>query len=237
MNKNAKISLSIIVPIFNEENTLIKILNKIQYLNDYCNLEVVLVNDGSTDKTKKIINDNKNLYSKFVNLEKNCGKGKAVIEGLKISTGDYLIIQDADLEYDPRDIVRFIEKIKNHSAELVLGSRFIGNERSILHFWHMVGNKFITLIFNFLNNATFSDIYCCYCLFKRENLKINNLKSFGWGQHAEILSYVYKKSNKVFEIGVNYNARNYSEGKKIKYKHVFEVIYWIFLVRIKNIIN
>jgi len=237
MNETKKISLSIIIPILNEENTLIKILNKIQYLNDYCNLEIILVNDGSTDKSKKIINDNKDLYSKSLHLEKNFGKGKAVIEGLKISTGDYLLIQDADLEYDPKDIVRFIEKIKNYSADLILGSRFIGSERSVLHFWHMVGNKFITLLFNFLNNATFSDIYCCYCLFKKDNLKISNLKSFGWGQQAEILTYVYKKSNKVFEIGVKYNARTYLEGKKIKYKHVFEVIYWIVLIRIKNLIN
>ena len=236
MNEYYNFSISIIIPIFNEEKTILKILNKLQFLKDFCSIEIVLVNDGSTDKSKDIIDQNKSLYTKVINLKKNYGKGKAVIEGLKNCSGDYLLVQDADLEYEPRDIIKFIEKIKNYSADLIIGSRFIGSERSILHFWHMVGNKFITILFNFLNNTTFSDIYCCYCLIKRNNINLNKLKSFGWGQHAEILTYAVKNSSKIYEIGINYNARTYSEGKKIKYFNIFEVIFWIINTRLKSLI-
>ena len=95
-----------------------------------------------------------------------------------------------------------------------MGSRFIGRKRSVLHFWHMTGNKVITLLFNLLNNTTFTDIYCCYCMFKKELINHEKLKSYGWGQQAEILTYLVKNSDKIFEIGINYNARNYKEGKK-----------------------
>ena len=115
-----------------------------------------------------------------------------------------------------------------------MGSRFIGTQRSVLHFWHMIGNKFITLLFNFLNNTTFTDIYCCYCMFKKNLIDTNNLKSFGWGQQAEILTYAINRRSKLFEIAVNYNARNYEDGKKIRYYDVFSVIYWIIFTKIKK---
>ena len=118
-----------------------------------------------------------------------------------------------------------------------MGSRFISEHRSVLYFWHMIGNKFVTFLFNILNNTTFTDIYCCYFLFKRKNLDISKLKSFGWGQQAEILSYLVKESKKIYEIGVSYSARNYDEGKKIRYFNVFEVIYWIFITKFKTIIS
>ena len=118
------------------------------------------------------------------------------------------------MEYDPNDLVLFIDKIKNFNADLILGSRFIGNERSVLHFWHMVGNKLITFIFNIINNTAFTDIYCCYCLFKRELINPNNLRSNGWGQQAEILTYVVKNSKKINEIAVNYNAGRMMKEKK-----------------------
>ena len=147
--------------------------------------------------------------------------------------GEYIFFQDADLEYNPDDIVKFLDKIENYGADMVMGSRFISEERSVLHFWHMKGNKFITFIFNILNNTTFTDIYCCYCLFIRKNLPINRLRSKGWGQQAEILTYLTKNSKKIFETAVDYDGRSYSEGKKIRYHHVFEVIYWICITKIK----
>lgn len=229
------ISLSIIVPVYNEEKTIIRILEKLKILKSVCDLEIIIVNDGSSDNTKKILEDNKNLYSQAVHIGKNLGKGKAVIEGLKKSSFNYIVFQDADLEYDPEDLKMFIAKINNSNADLIMGSRFIGNERSVLNFWHMVGNKLITLIFNLLNNTTFSDIYCCYLLYKRENLNVNKLKSFKWGQQAEILTHVVKNSKKIYEIGINYDARKYEDGKKIRYYHVFSVIYWIVVTRIKTI--
>ena len=233
MDISSKLNFSIIIPVFNEEKTLFEILNQLQFLKNYCDLEIILVNDGSTDKTKEIINQNRNLYSKSINLEINRGKGKAVIEGLKNCSGEYVLIQDADLEYEPKDIKKFLDKINNYSADLILGSRFIGTERSVLHFWHMIGNKLITILFNLLNNTTYSDIYCCYCLFKKKNVDINKLKSYGWGQHAEILTHAVKNSSKIYEIAVNYNARTYFEGKKIKYYNIFEVIFWIIYTRFK----
>lgn len=232
---NNKITLSIIIPVYNEEKTVIKLLKNVSNISNYCETEIIVINDGSTDNTKGEILKNKKLYNKFIDLKKNKGKGKAVIEGLKSATYEYIVFQDADLEYNPNDLTLFVEKIQTNQADLILGSRFIGSQRSVLHFWHMLGNKFITILFNLLNNTTFSDIYCCYMLYKRNNLDIKRLKSFRWGQHAEILTYVVKKSKKIYEIGINYDARRYQDGKKIRYFDVFSVVYWIVLTRIKII--
>ena len=234
---NNTIFLSIVVPVFNEEKTITNVINELIYLKKICKIEIIVVNDGSTDKSKKIINNNKSKISKIIHFEKNKGKGKAVIEGIKNCNGDYILVQDADLEYDPKDIKKFITKIKEGVADCILGSRFIGSERSVLHFWHMIGNKFITTLFNILNNTAFSDIYCCYLLFKKNAIKTQKLKSYGWGQHAEILTFVIKNSNKPFEIAVRYNSRTYKDGKKIKYYNVFEVVYWIINTRIKTIFS
>ncbi len=228
------INLSIIIPVYNEENTLLDVLKNLKKLKNFCNLEIIVVNDGSTDKTSKIIEDNKGLFTKSINLNKNLGKGKAVIEGLKKCNLDYVLVQDADLEYDPLDIKEFIFQIENFKFDIILGSRFISNNRTVLNFWHMAGNKFISLLFNIINNTTFSDIYCCYFMFKRNDVEVNNLKSFGWGQQAEILTFVTNKNSKIFEIGVRYHGRSYAEGKKIKYYDVFSVIYWIIITKIRK---
>ena len=227
-------SLSIVIPVYNEEKTLLNVLNKVKKLDSICELEVIIVNDGSSDKSKKIIDDNESLYSKAIHLKNNSGKGKAVIEGIKNCNLEYILIQDADLEYDPNDIKVFLEENKEFKYDLIMGSRFIGTRRSVLHFWHMLGNKFITFLFNFLNNTTFTDIYCCYCMFKRDLINVKNLKCNNWGQQAEILTYIINKNSKIFEIAVNYHGRTYKDGKKIRYYDVFSVIYWIFATKIKK---
>ena len=211
-------NLSIIVPVYNEQATLLNVLKKLAFLKDKCNLEIIIINDGSIDNSKQIIESSSNLYTKAI---KNC-------------TQDYIFIQDADLEYDPNDILIFLEENEKYSYDLIMGSRFIGTRRSVLHFWHMIGNKFITFLFNFLNNTTFTDIYCCYCMFKRQLIDVNKLKCYNWGQQAEILTYLIGRNSKIFEIGVNYHGRNYSEGKKIRYYNVFSVIYWIISTKIKK---
>ena len=231
------ISTSIIIPVYNEEKTVLNILDKIKNLKVRSDIEVIVINDGSTDNTKKIIEDNKKYYSKVLHLDRNSGKGRAVIEGLKIATGDYVFFQDADLEYSPEDMHNFVEIVINNKADLIMGSRFTAERRSVLHFWHMLGNRFITFIFNVLNNTTFTDIYCCYCLFERKKLEVNKLKSFGWGQQAEILTYLAFNANKIYESAVSYDGRKYQEGKKIKYYHVIEVIYWIIATRLKTLIK
>ena len=171
MSNKFNFQLTIIVPVYNEEKTIKKILSDLRILEEYCKLEIIVVNDCSQDDSLNIINENKNLFNVLINLDKNKGKGKAVIEGLKKSNGEYILIQDADLEYEPKDIISFLAKVKHQNADLVMGSRFIGINRSVLNFWHMVGNKMITFLFNFLNNTTFSDIYCCYCLFEKKIYK------------------------------------------------------------------
>ena len=230
-------NLSIIIPVFNEETTILEILNRVNMLKKICQLEVIVINDGSNDNSKKIIEDNSQYYSKFIDLEKNSGKGKAVIEGIKNCTSNYILIQDADLEYDPQDIINFIEENSENNFDIIMGSRFIGNKRTVLHFWHMLGNKFITFLFNFLNNTTFSDIYCCYCMFKKDLVNVKKLKCYGWGQQAEILTYAVNNKTKIFEIGINYHGRNYEEGKKIRYYDVFSVIYWIIFTRIRKLFS
>ena len=231
------ISTSIIVPVFNEEKTIITVLKKINEIKKSLNLEIVIINDGSTDNSKKLIDQNIKYFDKVKHLKKNLGKGKAIIEGLKISSMDHVFFQDSDMEYDPIDLIKFIKIAENYNADLIMGSRFIASKRSVLNFWHMLGNKFITFLFNFLNNTTFTDIYCCYCLFERKKLQVNKLKSFGWGQQAEILTYLAFNANKIYESAVSYDGRKYQEGKKIKYYHVIEVIYWIIATRLKTLIK
>ena len=231
------ISISVIIPVYNEEATILALLTKLKQLSNNANVEIIIINDGSTDKSKAIIEDHADLYHIVKHLEFNQGKGKAIIEGLKISTKDYVFFQDGDLEYDPSDLSKFISIANNFQADFIMGSRFIGEKRSVIHFWHMIGNKVITFIFNLINNTVFTDIYCCYCLFIRKNLPINRLRSNGWGQQAEILTYLAKNSKKTFETAVNYDGRSYADGKKIRYHHVFEVIYWICVTKIKVIFS
>ncbi len=223
--------VSIIIAVYNEEKTLQQLLDKIKILKKQINtnLEIIIINDGSTDSTKKIIDNNSEFFNHIITNNNNYGKGYSIIKGLEKSIGDYIFFQDADLEYNPKDLKIFIESSKKFNCDIVMGSRFIAHNRSVLHFWHMLGNKLITFIFNILNNTTFTDIYCCYCFFKKDLINTSKLKSRGWGQQAEILSQIVKKSKKNYEVGVEYNARNYSDGKKIRYYHVFEVIYWILV--------
>ena len=227
------ISVSIIIPVYNEEKTIQKILSKLNLIKNIADFEIIVINDGSTDNTRKIIDNNSNLYDEVKHLPKNQGKGKAIIEGLKISTKEYIFFQDADLEYDPMDLQEFIKMVKKYQVDLIMGTRFPLRSGSVLPFWPILGNKLVTFIFNIINNTTFSDICCCYCLFKRKILPIKNIKSNGWGQHMEILTYLSKKSTKIVELSVRYNNRSYSEGKKIHYYHILEVIYWIVITRIK----
>ena len=229
MNKK----LSILIPVYNEEKTLLNILERINESKiENFDFETIIINDGSDDNTFNVIKENSDLYDKVINLDKNRGKGYAVKSGLKIATGDYVIFQDADLEYDPEDIIKFTNLINKFSVDVIIGSRFNYSDYIRSHnIANKFGNYILTLFFNLLYNTTFTDIYSCYLAFRRDILDVDKLKTDGFEQHAEILCKIVKKSDKFYEVPINYNGRSAKEGKKIKFYHFFTVIYRILIER------
>ena len=226
--------ISIIIASYNEEKTIIEILKRINKTkkNNY-DYEIIVVNDGSTDDSLKLLENNTNLYNKLLNFSNNKGKGFAVKEGLKIATGDYIIFQDADLEYDPDDINSFCEIYERFDADVIIGSRMRYKKYTRSHnFFNLIGNKLITFLFNILHNCTFTDVYTCYLSFKRNLLDPARLKTHGFEQQAEILGLLMKKAKKSYEVPINYSGRDKSEGKKIRFYHIFPVIYQIIKTRI-----
>ena len=229
MNKK----LSILIPVYNEEKTLLNILKRINECKiDNFDFETIIINDGSDDDTFNVIKENSDLYDKVINLDKNRGKGFAVKCGLKIATGDYVIFQDADLEYDPKDFIKFTNLINKFSVDVIIGSRFNYSDYTRSHnIANKFGNYILTLFFNLLYNTTFTDIYSCYLAFRRDILDVDKLKTDGFEQHAEILCKIVKKSDRFYEVPINYNGRSAKEGKKIKFYHFFTVIYRILIER------
>ena len=230
-----KILLSIIVPLFNEEKTILDILLKLSSLKEKENsIQIIVVNDGSTDRSQEILNDNKNLYDNMIVNSTNGGKGNAVKKALEISEGEYITFQDADLEYDPMDFLKFINLINKFAPDLIIGSRFIYSDYTRSHYiFNKFGNQFITLLFNLIYNTTFTDVYSCYACFKKNLLNSQSIKTNGFEQHAEILTKIVKNGKKFYEVPINYNGRSHDEGKKIKFYHIFSVIYQILIGRIK----
>ena len=231
-----KKKLSIIIPVYNEENTIKAILEKFHEckINDL-DFEIIIINDGSTDNSVKIISENEKLFNQFINLEKNNGKGFAIKSGLKFATGDYIILQDADLEYDPSEYSKLSNPIINNKADVVYGSRFLGNdERRVLYFWHTVGNKFLTLLSNMLSNLNLTDMEVCYKVFKSDVIKNINLKENKFGFEPEITAKIAKKNIKIYEVGIKYFGRKYSEGKKITWKDGFSAIRCIIKYNLFN---
>ena len=221
-----KIKVSVVIPVFNEESTIISILKKINEQNiPNIDIEIIIINDGSTDNSLKIIEQNSNLYSKLINLKINKGKGGAVREGLKSASGEFILFQDADLEYDPSEYPILFRPILELDADIVMGSRLMSPPLTrVYYFWNKVGNRCITLLFDILHNTTLTDIYSGYIVFRKELLNPNNLRTDGWEQQAEILSKIVKDSRKIYEVPITYYGRTYEEGKKIKPKDVIKII-------------
>ena len=220
------LKLSVLIPAFNEEKTIVEILNQVSLQSiEGVEIEVIVVDDGSADNTLSLLKANSDLYQHLVALPNNLGKGGAVNAGLAVATGDFVLFQDADLEYDPNEYPLLLMPILKYNADIVLGSRLMSPPYTRVHyFWHRIGNKLITLCFNVINNTTFSDIYSCYLLYKTDLLRPEELKENGWAQHAEILTLAVKRGKIFYEVPISYHGRTYDQGKKIRGHHIIRVL-------------
>lgn len=217
--------LSIIIPCYNEQSTIKEIIYKIKNQSKI-DKEIIVVDDYSQDKTRDILQqDLKDIIHKVVLNDQNYGKGYSIRKGIEHSTGDCILIQDADLEYNPSDYNKLLNPIINNKADVVYGSRFLGtNERRILYFWHTLGNKFLTLLSNMFSNLNLTDMEVGYKVFKSEVLKNIELKENRFGFEPEVTAKIAKKNIRIFEVGIDYFGRKYSEGKKITWKDGFSAI-------------
>lgn len=235
MNTNTITTLSIIIPAFNEEQTIHEILNKIKevILPNGIQKEIVIVNDYSTDNTsqaiKKYQSHNPEMNIQFFEHEKNKGKGAALHTGIKKVTGEVFVIQDADLEYDPNEYILLLTPILQGKADVVYGSRFMGGRpHRILFFWHSIGNKFLTFLSNMLSNLNLTDMETCYKMFKTSHVQALELKEKRFGFEPEITAKIAKIPKiRIYEVGISYYGRTFEEGKKIGWKDGFRALYCI----------
>ena len=227
--------ISVIIPVYNEERYIEQVLNKVNDEKKNINLEIIVSDDCSKDNTIKIIEKNKHLYDVLIKSQKNKGKGRAIIEATKHVTGDYILIQDADLEYDPKDYNKLIEPIKKFKADVVYGSRFKGSEaKRILYFKNRIANYFLSFLVSLLTNINFSDVETGYKLVKSDLFKKLNLKENTFAIEIEITMKLAKKNLKFYEVGISYNGRTFEEGKKIRMIDGFIALFKIFYYFFRN---
>jgi glycosyltransferase involved in cell wall biosynthesis len=234
--------LSIIIPAYNEAATIHLILNKVQQVNLLNNIqkEIVIVNDCSTDQTQETIEkykaENPHLDIQIYKQAVNQGKGAAIHKGIEKAQGDYIIIQDADLEYDPNEYNILLKPLEDGVADVVYGSRFMGgNPQRILFFWHSIGNKILTFMSNMFTNLNLTDMETCYKLFRAEIIKSIQFKENRFGFEPEVTAKIARIPRiRIYEVGISYYGRTYEEGKKIGWKDGFRAIYCILKYNLWN---
>jgi glycosyltransferase involved in cell wall biosynthesis len=221
--------ISVIIPCFNEENTIIEILKKVNKQKKNFDIEVIISDDGSTDRTINLLDENIDLYDKLVKNKNNLGKGSAIKKGLEITKGDIIIFQDADLEYDPNDYVKLIKPFIENQADVVYGSRFLGSSaQRVIYYSHRVANFLITSLVNIFTNINYTDVETGYKVFRKSILDSIDLKENSFGIEIETTMKISKLNPKIFEVGISYNGRTYSEGKKITFKDGLIAVWLVF---------
>jgi glycosyltransferase involved in cell wall biosynthesis len=218
-----RMKLSVVIPIYNEREYIESLYQAVRAVP--VEKEIILVDDFSTDGTRELLQQLRDDGTKVLLHERNMGKGAALRTGFRQATGDIVVIQDADLEYDPRQYPKLIEPIVEGRADVVYGSRFAGGEsHRVLFFWHMVGNKFLTLMSNMMTNLNLTDMETCYKVFRREVLDQITIEEDRFGFEPEITAKLAKLDLRIYEIGISYAGRNYKEGKKIGWRDGFSAL-------------
>jgi glycosyltransferase involved in cell wall biosynthesis len=241
--------LSIIIPVYNEIGTIADILQRVRVVELKVPIgygpedgtvveldrEIVVVDDGSTDGTRRILRALESKLGATVILhERNQGKGAAVRTGLQHASGDVMLIQDADLEYDPRDYPALLQPILENRSQVVYGSRFRGGPTKAMFFWHMLGNRFLTLVTNVLYDTILSDMETCYKAFTREVADQLDLKAPGWGFDPEITAQILRRGYRIYEVPISYTGREFEEGKKISWRDGLTVLWTLIKYRFRR---
>ncbi len=228
------IKLSVVIPVFNEQNTVLEILARVQRVN--IAKEIIIVDDGSTDGTRELLQQIQTQLDNLVVMLQpyNMGKGKALRTGFDVARGDYVIVQDADLEYDPEDYYKLLAPLERGVADAVYGSRFITTqEHRVLYFWHSIGNKLLTLLSNMATDLNLTDMETCYKVFRRDLIQSIELEEDRFGFEPEITCKLSRSRARIYEVGIAYYGRTYQEGKKIVLKDGLRALWCILKYRLK----